>query len=234
MISNQFSWWVAMSSLAFTLFVWLIILYALIKKRISGGWWLAPLTAIILFGWLGGVVTLAKNGFFTANPLLAPNILLGFLVLFEVLRRVFASAAMQKIAAGIPVPWLIGIQTYRVAGVGFLMLYKQNLLPAVFAFSAGYGDILVGVTAPIVAVLYYLKKSYSRQLAVVWNYVGVADLVVAITVGILAFPSPIRFLPTAVSTEQMALFPLAVVPLFVVPLALVLHLFGLEILKVAK
>lgn len=234
MMPDNFDLWVVTPSFIFALFVWLIILYTLIKKRISGGWWLAPLIAIILFGWLAAVITLAKDRFFAANPLLAPNIFLGFLVLFEVLRRVFASAAMQKVAAGLPIPWLIGIQTYRVVGVGFLMFYKQNLLPAVFAFSAGYGDILVGVTAPVVAVLYYLKKSYSRQLAVVWNYVGVADLIVAIAVGFLAFPRPVQFLPTAVSTEQIALFPLAVVPLFVVPLALVLHLFGLKILKVAK
>lgn len=157
----------------------------------------------------------------------------GWLVLFEALRRIF-SVMIKKIVADIPMmTWLIGIQTYRILGISFLTLHAQGLLPALFAYSAGYGDILVGATAPFVAIWYYRQLPYARQIAIAWNVVGVVDLVVAIGTGWLSFPRPVQILPTAVSTEILALFPMVIIPLFAVPLSLVLHLFSLKALKVA-
>ena len=42
-------------------------------------------------------------------------------------------------------------QTWRLLGIVFVVLEGRNLLPAVFALPAGYGDIFIGATAGLVA-----------------------------------------------------------------------------------
>lgn len=51
----------------------------------------------------------------------------------------------------IPLPWLIAVQFYRVLGVLFLVAYPWQLMPAEFALHAGIADMLIGLTAPLVA-----------------------------------------------------------------------------------
>ena len=171
---------------------------------------------------------MGRAGFFAANPLFAPNIIFAFLILFGVLRKVLASRPVQNFIKKTSVPWLTVIQTYRVVGVSFFVLYNQGVLPAVFAFPSGLGDVFIGATAPIVALIYLLKKSYSKKLAIIWNIIGIADLVIAVSIGILAFPRPVQFLPTIISTEPLSLYPLVVIPLFAVPLAIVIHMISLK------
>ena len=134
-------------------------------------------------------------------------------------------------ADSIPVHWIILSQTYRVVGVGFINLYNLGLLPALFAFSSGYGDIIVGATAPFVAYWYVKKKPYSRALAIAWNFIGIADLVMALSIGVLGFPRPIQALPLNPSTELLSSFPLVLITLFAVPLALLLHALSLRTLR---
>lgn len=233
-ISDIFSLSTITVSFSSAFFVWLIFHWAIAKQKTAHWQWLSLAFAIVLFGWFFTVVGLGRSGFFAQNPLLTPNMVFGWLVLFEVLRRLL-SVMVKKIAADIStLAWLTAIQTYRILGVSFLTLHAQGLLPATFAFPAGYGDILVGATAPFVALWYFFQKPYARQIAVAWNVVGIIDLIVAIGTGWLSFPRPVQILPTAVSTEVLALFPMAIVPLFAVPLSLVLHLFCLKALKVAR
>ncbi|MDP3726409.1 MAG: hypothetical protein Q8R36_04405 [bacterium] len=217
------------TSLAFAACVWLIFHVTL--RRTEGQLIFSAIVALVLFGWFIAVTVLGKINFFAINPLIAPGIIFGWLALFAVLRKIYLSPRAQAVADAIPVHWIILSQTYRVVGVGFINLYNLGLLPALFAFSAGYGDILVGGTAPFVAYWYIKKKPYSRQLAIIWNFVGIADLIVALSVGFLGFPRPIQALPLHPSTELLSLFPLALITLFAVPLAILLHLFSLRAIR---
>lgn len=211
----------AISASLFLALVWIAVAMALGWKKSL------PILAVLIL-WLGTVIVLAKQRFFAANPLFAPNIALGFLFLFEILRRMLAGRTGQRFIDNVSLAWITAIQTYRVVGISFFGLYQSGILPAIFAFPSGIGDVIIGATAPIVAILYLLKKPYANTLLVLWNVLGIADLVIAVSVSILAFPRPVQFLPTAVSTEPLALYPLAVIPLFSVPLALFLHMVGLK------
>ncbi|MBI1838910.1 MAG: hypothetical protein HYR95_01235 [Candidatus Colwellbacteria bacterium] len=232
MLSNLFIFSTIASSLLFAFFVWLIAHYTLTRQSNPDRERVSTIIALTLLCWFSAVLLLAKAGIFLANPLFAPGIVFGFLLLFELLRRAFFSQTIRKIASDAPMVFLITVQTYRIVGVGFLALYTQNLLPAAFAIPSGWGDIIIGATAPTVAAIYYLGKPYARRLATIWNYLGIADLIMAIGVGILAFSKPVQLLQTTPSTELLALFPMATVPLFAVPLAFFLHLLCLRILKV--
>lgn len=217
------------TTLAFATCVWIMVHVTL--RRLGKRLIFSAITAIALSGWFAAVVILGKISFFAINPLIAPGIMFGFLLLFVVLRKIYLSSAILAVAEAVPVHWIILSQTYRVVGIGFFNLYNEGLLPAFFAFPAGYGDILVGATAPFVAYWYAKKKSYGRRLAIVWNFVGIADLVIALGIGLLGFPRPIQSLPLTPSTEILSLFPLAIITLFAVPLALLLHFFSLRTIK---
>ena len=110
---------------------------------------------------------------------------------------------------------LVAIQTYRTLGIVFLWGMTQGLLDPAFAIPAGVGDILIGVTAIPFALFLWRAYSWSKYSVVVWSVLGIADLVNAVTLGVITNPD--------FSTSTMATFPWILVPTVGVPLALALH-----------
>jgi hypothetical protein len=110
------------------------------------------------------------------------------------------------------------VQSLRVVGFVFLILAARGALPRVFALPAGWGDIAIGVTAPFVA--WRLATAPHRQSFLVWQALGIADLLVAVSLGTLA--SVID--PQGVGPAAMTVLPMSLIPTFAVPLFLILHL----------
>ena len=184
-----------------------------------------------LVAWYAAVVFLGRAGFFGSRPLFAPNIMLAFIMLFFAIKKLLSVVSLQEAFQAIPLHWVFVVQTFRVMGVGFLTLYFMKVLPGEFAIPTGVGDVLIGISAPLVAYLYTRHTSYSRKLAIFWNYLGIADLVMAISLGILTYSKPFQTIPTEIPNDPIALYPLVIIPVFAVPLSLLLHLFSLRVLR---
>lgn len=120
---------------------------------------------------------------------------------------------------------LVRLHLWRLVGILFLVLMLRGQVPALWALPAGIGDILVGVTAPWVAR--DVDTPRGRRRATIWNLFGLADLIVAVGLGIMTSPGPTQVFRTAPTTEFMTLFPMALVPTFLVPLAVTLHVVSL-------
>ena len=118
-------------------------------------------------------------------------------------------------------------QSWRVGGIVFLILYSEGVLPGVFALPAGWGDIAIGATAPLVAWTMSSEKNFRMPIFVLWNALGMLDLVMAVTLGILASASPLGILAGEITTRAMGTFPLSLIPTFFVPLLIILHLIAL-------
>lgn len=233
--------------IGFLISVWLLVYFALRRSyepasRSLGEGGIEPrnssfIVAAGLLAWFSAVAMLGRAGFFAQTPLIAPNIIFAFLFLFFTLRHFYQSHALRAIAERIPLHWMISVHVWRIGGVGFITLYYAGILPAEFAFPSGIGDVAVGIAAIAVAYFYFVKKSFSRTLAILWNYIGVVDLLLAVLLGILAYPEPFpplidgQMLSTSVSTGALASYPLVLIPLFAVPLSLLLHAFSLRVLK---
>ncbi len=193
--------------------------------------WSSLFVGAFLAGWLTVALVLAVQGFFQPGPLSRlPGIVYSFVPL--VLGFVAASAVtrLRTVIAAVPPAWVVGVQVYRALGLLFLILYFQGQLPGAFALPAGIGDVLVGVTAPVVAFLLRAKHRWSRGFAVLWNVVGIADLVVALTMGFLSSPGPFQVFALQSPNALITAFPLVIVPAFAVPLSILLHLFSLRVL----
>jgi hypothetical protein len=110
---------------------------------------------------------------------------------------------------------IIAVHTWRILGIAFLWGMTQGLLDPAFAIPAGVGDILIGVTAIPFAIFLWKGYSWSKYAVVVWSVLGIADLVNAITLGVITNPD--------FSSSTMSTFPWILVPTVGVPLALALH-----------
>ena len=119
--------------------------------------------------------------------------------------------------------WLTTLQYWRVIGFTFLALYAFNVLPALFAWPAGFGDVAIGIGAAIVVAQLARNADFARTRAfVAFHILGVLDFVVAVVTANLAsgaYPA----LDIAPTTDPMALWPLNIFPSFLVPLFIMLH-----------
>jgi hypothetical protein len=109
------------------------------------------------------------------------------------------------------------IQSWRVIGFVFLVLARYDILPRMFALPAGWGDIAIGISASYVAL--NLASADHRRIFVIWQALGIADLVTAVTMGTLAGVIDPHGLPT----NAMTVLPLSLIPTFAVPLMLIFH-----------
>jgi hypothetical protein len=110
------------------------------------------------------------------------------------------------------------VHTWRTAGFTFLVLYTYGILPGLFALPAGWGDIAIGATAPLVALK--LADAKHRKSFLLWQALGVLDLVVALSMAALISISA----PLGSGPFPMAVLPLSLIPTFAVPLLLILHI----------
>ena len=139
-----------------------------------------------------------------------------------------ATPAARRVLTGTrALAWLTAPQALRVVGISFILAMMLGKLPAAFALPAGLGDIAVGIAAPRVAAR--LARG-DRRGALWFNVLGIADLVIAVTLGFLGGLGPDR-LGLTPSTADLGLLPLALIPSTAVPLALALHVTALARLR---
>jgi len=117
----------------------------------------------------------------------------------------------------------VAAQVYRVAGGIFLVLWADGRLPWQFALPAGIGDVATGIVAVIVAALLARNVIGAHRATYAWCLFGIADLVVAVSMGAMTSPGPAHLLAFDAPNLLISSYPLVMVPTFAVPLALMLH-----------
>jgi hypothetical protein len=82
-------------------------------------------------------------------------------------------AGFRRFVLSLDLRLLTIVQGWRVVGAAFFFLYVYGVLPGVWAFPAAFGDIAMGVTAPVFAMALISGKSFPRWAFVVWNLLGI-------------------------------------------------------------
>jgi hypothetical protein len=187
---------------------------------------------IALALWLGLVAFLASQGAFVGSAGSLPlPIFFGFAIpLVVFFAAYFGWTAFRTFIVGADLRLVAAIQAWRWGGLGFLTLYANGILPWLFAFPAGLGDMAIGVSAPWIVLSLVRQPLFaaSRRYAI-WNILGIVDFVVALSMGTLcsgAFPGITRLIGN-VTTGPMAQLPLVLIPAFMVPFFTMLHLTAL-------
>jgi hypothetical protein len=190
------------------------------------------LTAAGAWGaWIVVSAVLAGSNVYRASPDVArlglPLAAGGSLIVALLAARI---PVVQRILAEPRMPARLALpHTFRVVGVAFLIAMALDQLPAVFALPAGLGDIAVGIAAPFAAARFL--RGDGRPALLWFNIVGLADLVLAVSIGFLAGQGPAQVLHVTPSTLALTTLPLALIPTTAVPLAVALHVTSLGRLR---
>jgi hypothetical protein len=183
-----------------------------------------PAPLLLSIAWFALAAFLGAAGAFVAAPG-GPPVALGLAAggppIVAVALLVF-SARFRQWAGARDLRLLTELQAWRTVGLAFLAVAAVGALPAGFAWPAGIGDLLVALTAPIVAVR-ISRGALSTSGYLWWTAFGVLDLIVAVALGVLHSDSPLGLLGDGVDTTAATQLPLVLIPTFFVPFLLTVH-----------
>jgi hypothetical protein len=185
----------------------------------------AAALSVTLVGWLAIAQYVGSaNMYSAATDTAVPTLLLGLTIpLIIAAAGLWRSGAIASLVSAIPLRWLVAAQVYRIAGGIFLVLWADGRLPWQFALPAGIGDVATGVLAVVVAARLAQNAADARNMVYAWCLFGIADLVVAVTMGAMTSPGRPHLLAFEAPNLLITSYPLVMIPTFAVPLALMLH-----------
>ena len=192
--------------------------------------WLAVMVPFTL--WAALAWTAAINGVFrlgaSALPLLPVAILLPVIVGTPAL---LLSKRVGQLLDAMPTTWLIALQIYRIFGSQWLVYWLRGVLPGLWALPAGAGDVLTGLLAVPAAIALAAGTAEGRKGAILWNIFGLADVAVAIALGMTMSPGPFQLILPDGPSMAIDTFPNVLTPAFVVPSSILLHVLSLRQLR---
>src|SRR5215471_2306503 len=181
------------------------------------------LTTYVVLIWFLLVLGGSLFGTFAQYPLVF-YLTVGVPVILFLAGYLLSDAFRRVVRSLVGDPWGITLlQTSRVLGVSMAIQALRNALPAVFGLPAGFGDLFIGVTAPLAALAWSSGGRLGKVVFVLWNVLGLLDLINAVSLGVLAGLTSSGL----VTMAPMRLYPLSLIPAFGVPLAFILHFTGL-------
>src|SRR5437879_6372033 len=192
--------------------------------------WLAIMIPFTL--WAAVAWTAAINGVFRTGasplPLLPSAILLPVIIGAPLL---LLSKRVGLLLDAMPTTWLVALQLYRVFGSQWLVYWLSGLLPGLWALPAGTGDVLTGLFAVPAAIALATGATEGRKAAILWNIFGLADLAVAIGLGMITSPGPFQLIVPNGPSIGLDGYSNVLTPAFVVPGSILLHALSLRQLR---
>jgi hypothetical protein len=183
----------------------------------------------ILCAWFAFAAFCGLSGILANPALRPPGIVYVFLPTFALIAIMSRSRLGAEIAASVPVPLLVGLESMRIVVELFLdRLWHAGLLPKMMTFHGANFDILIGLSAPLVAVAYATRRLNARWVFA-WNVAGLAMLANIIVRNVLASPA-VHVYRTEVRSAVIGTFPYSLLPAFIVPLALIAHVVAMRAL----
>jgi len=136
----------------------------------------------------------------------------------------FAAPSIRSAMLATPLPALVAISATRILpGALLVALHAAGQLPAPFATSAGWGDIIAGVAALPLAWSIARFGSRVRALALMWNTIGIVDLITAVALGALSSPGPLQVYVGPPTSVMITTLPWLLIPGFIVPSLIFIH-----------
>ena len=187
------------------------------------------ISGLIIWFLYGGI--LSYSGIFS-DPEKKPLFFFLLIVPFIVWTIVIIKTALgREIALSVPIKLLIGFQVYRVGIELFLEnLWQIGLVPNMMTYHGANFDILIGLSAPIIAFL--LERNFiSKKVALIWNCLGLVVLANVVARGFLTTPGFLNILSDDYPNTALTTFPFTYIAVLMVPVAASLHIFSIRNLR---
>jgi len=193
------------------------------------------LTMVAIAGlWIGLAIALATTGIYasTTTPVPVVGVMAGLPVIV-VAGAALMSARVREALMALPVTLLIGLNIMRIVGGFMVLLALQERLSGPFPQFAGWGDVIVGLTAIPLTVAAARNFPGNRGAVLAWNIFGTLDLITAVSLGVASAPgSPIQIFGDTIGSTAMWSLPWSSIPTLLVPFYLVTH--GIIFAKLAQ
>ncbi|MBS9461323.1 hypothetical protein KIM67_02795 [Flagellimonas sp. 389] len=117
--------------------------------------------------------------------------------------------------------------------VEFILLYLflNKTIPKTMTFEGLNFDIIAGITAPLVGLL-YIKGKLGKKGLLIWNVLGLILIFTILTIGILSSELPFQQFGFEQPNRAIDYFPFILLPATVVPMVIYTHL--TDIIKLRK
>ena len=130
----------------------------------------------------------------------------------------------------LPKSWAIYFQSFRIfVELIIWKTYLAGTFPVSMSFEGYNYEILVGLSAPIIAYLVFNRKILSEKIAIAWNFVGlfVLSIIIGIAVTSAYFPQLWGASNSLIGIE-FGLFPYTLLAGFLAPMAIFMHILSLS------
>lgn len=166
-----------------------------------------------------------------------PRFAIAFIIPSFVFTGVFLNKNRnKKWIKSIPEHWIVYFQSFRIlVEILFVFTVAKGILNTEVSIEGYNFDMVFAFTAPIIAYLVYHKKVLSKNVVLVWNYIGLAVLASVIFVFLSSIYNPQIF-----GSEQPLLplesmnYPYVLIAGFLMPVAVFLHVLSIIQLKKNK
>jgi hypothetical protein len=174
--------------------------------------------------WMAATFAAAASGrlgFATVPPTMGVAIVLSLALAL----RIGMSGTGRRIAAGVPLAVLVGVQGFRFPLELLLhRAYSEGVMPVQMSYSGRNFDIVTGITAIVLAAaLWAAPQRVSPKLVLAWNVLGFGLLLNVLTIAILSMPTPLRVFMNEPSNAWIAQPPFVWLPAVLVVAALAGH-----------
>lgn len=193
------------------------------QKRIWVG------TCLGLLVWLSFLSLVSLSGFFSNFSGFPPRIGIVLIVPLITILILTFSRNINSLLKVIPPQSILYLQSFRVIVELLLwLLFIQNILPVQMTFEGQNWDILVGLTAPVVAYFSFVRRSWPRVVVILWNVLGLLLLANIVIIAMLSMPTIFRVFMNDPANTIVAQFPFIWLPGVLVPIAYSMHFFSLK------
>ena len=180
--------------------------------------------ALATAAWMAATFAAAAAGrlSFTTVP---PTMMVVIVLSLALALRIGLSGMGGRIAAGVPLAVLVGVQGFRLP-LELLMhrAYAEGLMPVQMSYSGRNFDIVTGSTALVLAAALWLApQRVSPRLVLAWNVLGSALLLNVLTIALLSAPTPLRVFTNEPANTWITQAPFVWLPAVFVLAALAGH-----------
>jgi hypothetical protein len=187
--------------------------------------------ALGLWVWITVQAILAMKGIYHAHPQAMPPkiVLLGIVPALLVIVLLFASRAGRQFLDGLPLQQITYLHTIRIpVEICLYALFLHKTVPQGMTFEGRNFDIIAGITAPVMAYLYFRRKQFSPRVLLWWNLICLVSLFNIVINALLSTPSPMQRFAFDQPNIAVLYFPFSWLPVFIVPTVLLAHLVAIR------
>ncbi len=179
-----------LSAVTFIFFLRLLVIPLIKTARIKTAWgislgiiiWLVTHSLLAYSGFYSSSFDLPPRGFLLITP---PLVAIITLLIFLWKSNYFKQLSLETMTH-------IHVFRFPLELIVLTALASSGKIPEIMTYNGSNPDIIVGITAPIVAYLYFTKKSISINILLAWHIVSLLLLINISSIAILSLPYPFQ------------------------------------------